>query len=56
MMCMRLRTTCMQLYPRERGRSHMNQKVYIIVIGTVNRRVCVGRLKSWRWRHDEGGE
>ena len=35
MMGMRLKTTRMQLYPRERGRSRMNQKVHIIVIGTV---------------------
>ena len=35
MMGMRLKTTRMQLYPKERGWSRMNQKVHIIVIGTV---------------------
>ena len=47
MMGMRLKTTCMPLCPRERGRSCMNLKVHIIVIRTVSWKVCVGKLKSW---------
>ena len=47
MMGIRLRTTCMPLRPRERGRSRMNLKVHIIMIRTVSWRVYVGKLKSW---------